>query len=50
MNLYRLECFIEFNNKVSICVVEWIGGIKEGFCCKCVFGCDVLFYVIVNGD
>lgn len=47
MNLYCLECFIELNNKVSLCVVECIGVLKEGVCRKWIFGCDVLFYSII---
>ncbi|MFD3282218.1 GNAT family N-acetyltransferase [Alteromonas macleodii] len=50
MNLHRLECFIEPNNKASIRVAERIGGTKEGLCRKRVFGRDALLYAIVNGD
>ena len=48
MNLNRLECFVEPNNKASLRVVECIGGIKEGLCRKRVFGRDALLYAITN--
>lgn len=48
MNLHRLECFIEPNNKASIRVAERIGAVKEGLCRKRVFGRDALLYAITN--
>ena len=48
MNLHRLECFVEPNNKASLRVAERIGAIKEGLCRKRVFGRDALLYALVN--
>lgn len=46
MNLHRLECLIEPNNKASLRVAERIGAVKEGLCRKRVFGRDALLYSI----
>ena len=48
MNLHRLECYVEPNNKASIRVAERIGGVKEGLCKKRVFGRDALLYAITT--
>lgn len=48
MGLHRLECFIEPNNKASLRVAERIGGVKEGYCKKRIFGRDALLYSIVS--
>jgi len=48
MNLHRLECLIEPNNKASIRVAQRIGATKEGLCRKRVFGRDALLYSITN--
>lgn len=48
MNLNRLECFVEPNNKASLRVAERIGAIKEGLCRKRVFGRDALLYALIN--
>jgi ribosomal-protein-alanine N-acetyltransferase len=47
MNLHRLECFIEPNNKASLRVAERIGAVKEGLCRKRVFGRDALLYAVI---
>ena len=46
MNLCRLECLIEPNNKASLRVAERIGASKEGVCRKRIFGRDALLYSI----
>ncbi len=46
MNLHRLECFIEPNNKASLRVVDKLGAEKEGLCRKRIFGRDALLYSI----
>lgn len=46
MNLQRLECLIEPNNKASLRVADRIGAVKEGLCKKRVFGRDALLYSI----
>lgn len=46
MNLHRLECLIEPNNKASLRVAERIGAEKEGLCRKRIFGRDALLYSI----
>lgn len=48
MNLHRLECYVEPNNKASLRVAERIGGVKEGLCRKRIFGRDALLYAIVS--
>jgi len=48
MDLYRLECYVEPNNKASLRVAERIGGMKEGLCKKRIFGRDALLYSIVS--
>ncbi|WP_420933267.1 GNAT family N-acetyltransferase [Alteromonas sp. A081] len=48
MNLNRLECVVEPNNKASLRVAERVGAIKEGLCRKRVFGRDALLYALVN--
>lgn len=48
MNLHRLECYIEPNNKASIRVAEKIGAEKEGYCRKRIFGRHALLYSVVT--
>lgn len=48
MDLFRLELFIEPNNKASLRVAEKLGAEKEGYCRKRVCGRHALLYALTN--